>query len=146
MSKLKELEEWYLFQGNGAWEREYGISITVVGNPGWSVEIDLKYTNLEDNEFKAFNYQRENEHDWIIRAVEDSKFLGDGSAEKPKDYGRNATVEGACLNRLLDKKNTLANARVSALLGIELSAIYRMLPTRRILQFIRTNQPEVNLN
>lgn len=41
------LEDWYASQCDGEWEREYGVRISNVTNPGWSLSIDLIGTELE---------------------------------------------------------------------------------------------------
>ena len=47
MSTIKEIEDWYRAQCDDEWEHQFGMKIDPLDNPGWSVEIDLKGTNLE---------------------------------------------------------------------------------------------------
>ncbi|MFT3675503.1 MAG: immunity 53 family protein [Chitinophagaceae bacterium] len=44
---LEWLQQWYNTQCDGDWEHEYGVKITTIDNPGWSVVIDLTGTKLE---------------------------------------------------------------------------------------------------
>lgn len=44
---LNWLQNWYKTNCNGDWEHTYGIKIETLDNPGWSVVVDLKETNLE---------------------------------------------------------------------------------------------------
>lgn len=40
------LGDWYLSQCDGEWEQVFGVEISTLDNPGWSVEIDLAGTAL----------------------------------------------------------------------------------------------------
>ena len=44
---LVRLQLWYSRQCDGDWEHGLGIRIESLDNPGWSVRIDLKGTNLD---------------------------------------------------------------------------------------------------
>jgi hypothetical protein len=87
MNSLHELQEWYLSQCNENWEHTYGVSIGTLDNPGWSLEVDLTGTNLNDIEFKELSYGVSKEpetsgHDWIHCKVKDHKFSGYGGPRK----------------------------------------------------------------
>ncbi len=75
------LSKWYLSQCDGEWEHEYGISIYTVDNPGWSVEIDLAYTELEELQV-PWDLVEVSEHDWYGIKVENKKFTGAGDPTK----------------------------------------------------------------
>ena len=49
MENLKFLQDWYTSQCDGDWEHTYGITITTLDNPGWSITIDLENTGFEEN-------------------------------------------------------------------------------------------------
>ena len=51
---LRELQRWYAGRCNGDWEHGFGVEITTLDNPGWSVKIDLAGTELEDRAFETF--------------------------------------------------------------------------------------------
>lgn len=79
MNTLKWLQNWYLENCNGDWEHSYGVKIDTVDNPGWSVEIDLTDTYLEDVLFESIEEER-NEEDWFYCIVRDGVFHGAGGA------------------------------------------------------------------
>lgn len=78
---LKWLEKWYLSNCDGDWEHCYQVKIGTLDNPGWTVNIDLIDTDLED---KTFNKIKRDfgDNDWIICYVKDNVFRGDGSPDK----------------------------------------------------------------
>ncbi len=43
--------QWYLAECNNDWEHSYGVKIDTLDNPGWSLKIDLRETNLEGRTF-----------------------------------------------------------------------------------------------
>jgi len=56
MSSLQELQEWYLSQCNEDWEHTYGVSIGTIDNPGWSLEVELSDTSLENINYEEYSY------------------------------------------------------------------------------------------
>ena len=48
---LTDLQSWYAAQCDGGWEHQYGVKIDTLGNPGWSVNIDLRDTSLNGRPF-----------------------------------------------------------------------------------------------
>lgn len=48
---LTWLMGWYLAECNNDWEHSYGVKIDTLDNPGWSLEIDLRETNLHRRPF-----------------------------------------------------------------------------------------------
>lgn len=77
MNHLDWLESWYLEQCDGDWEHTYGVRVETLDNPGWSLEIDLAGTSLEDL-VQSRHQEERNENDWIAYEIKDSKFLGAG--------------------------------------------------------------------
>jgi hypothetical protein len=71
------LVDWYHSHCDGDWEHGSNIKITTLDNPGWSININLKFTELEDIKFDEIDMQN-SEHDWIICTVKDNKFDGCG--------------------------------------------------------------------
>jgi len=46
MNALQQLQDWYFAQCNGDWEHRYGVTISTLDNPGWTLEVDLTNTCL----------------------------------------------------------------------------------------------------
>ncbi|MGH8524925.1 MAG: immunity 53 family protein [Gammaproteobacteria bacterium] len=81
MTILDDLQRWYAEHCNGDWEHSFGVSIGTLDNPGWSVEIDLAETALQDATFREIS-RLEPETDWIRCWVEGMKFKGVGDPGK----------------------------------------------------------------
>jgi len=79
MNTLKNLQNWYEKYCDGYWEKEYGINISNLGNPGWTVDIDLAGTGLEEKFFETFQVER-TKNNWISCRVEEMKFRGFGGS------------------------------------------------------------------
>jgi hypothetical protein len=75
MNQLTWLQSWYVEQCDGDWEHMYGVRIATLDNPGWSVDIDLTATPLEDLE-QARHFDERDENDWISYELKESKFIG----------------------------------------------------------------------
>lgn len=69
------IEQWYASQCDGEWEHEYGIKIYTLDNPGWSINIDLKYTKLEDMEIEYQLFENA-ENDWYGYSIKNAMFKG----------------------------------------------------------------------
>ncbi|MET1173410.1 MULTISPECIES: immunity 53 family protein [Paenibacillus] len=80
MDILKWIQSWYYENCDGDWEHSYGVRIDTVDNPGWSVEIDLTDTYLEDVPFDSIEEER-NEEDWFYCIVRDGVFHSAGGAK-----------------------------------------------------------------
>ena len=78
------LQDWYISDCNGDWEHTYGIKIDTLDNPGWSVEIDLAGTSLEDELMDETSLER-GEHDWFVCKVAAYKFKGFGGPQNLTD-------------------------------------------------------------
>lgn len=83
MESLEWLQSWYLLQCNGDWEHSYGVKIDTLDNPGWSLEIDLTDTSLQNRPFEKTKIER-TEDDWVMCEVEKNQFYGAGG---PKNLG-----------------------------------------------------------
>ncbi|WP_374018018.1 immunity 53 family protein [Paenibacillus thiaminolyticus] len=79
METLKWLQSWYYQNCNGDWEHSYGVKIDTVDNPGWSVEINLADTYLENEHFDSIEDERDDQ-DWYYCIVRDGIFHGAGGA------------------------------------------------------------------
>jgi hypothetical protein len=64
MSSTSWLQTWFVEQCDGQWEHIYGVRIETLGNPGWSVEIDLAETALEGLT-KPVSLEERSDIDWI---------------------------------------------------------------------------------
>lgn len=58
---------------NGEWELDKKIKLTTLDNSGWSLTIDLKDTELEDEVFQKIEINRSKEY-WLSCEVRDKKF------------------------------------------------------------------------
>ncbi|PSF30036.1 rhodanese-related sulfurtransferase [Aphanothece hegewaldii CCALA 016] len=81
MSILADIQKWYASNCDGEWEHGFGITINTLDNPGWSVTINLKDTNLEGKNFEPFQNEASEER-WIYCSVEENKFRGAGDETK----------------------------------------------------------------
>lgn len=81
------IQEWYLSHCNGEWEHSYGIKIDNIDNPGWTVTIGLRDTELEGAAFDLVSYgvgdQSEAEgDDWLMCRRTEYEFEGCGGPTK----------------------------------------------------------------
>ncbi|WP_237096704.1 Imm53 family immunity protein [Paenibacillus dendritiformis] len=77
MDILIWLENWFLQNCDNDWEHSYGFRIATLDNPGWSAEISLNETNLEEKEYPKTIIERSN-NDWIqtlLRGTVDQTIL-----------------------------------------------------------------------
>lgn len=70
---LNWLMNWYNTQCDGNWEHDYGILIETTDNPGWSIEINLQNTSVNDLEI-PWGYHQINETSWYGYKIENSLF------------------------------------------------------------------------
>jgi immunity protein 53 of polymorphic toxin system len=73
MSTLARLEQWYLGNCDGDWEHEFGIRIDTLDNPGWSFDVSLEGTKLEEIHFEPVRIER-SESEWIHCFTKEGKF------------------------------------------------------------------------
>ncbi|GLH81242.1 hypothetical protein SSBR45G_61510 [Bradyrhizobium sp. SSBR45G] len=71
---LKALQDWYASQCNGRWERQYGIKIGTLDNPGWTLRIDLSFTALAERAFTEVKVQGDDDDDWCHCRVRGNVF------------------------------------------------------------------------
>ncbi|HUS34167.1 MAG TPA: immunity 53 family protein [Verrucomicrobiae bacterium] len=74
---LERLQTWYSQQCNGEWEHDSGIQIGTLDNPGWTVDIDLSGTNLENAQLEKSKTER-SPQDWLVVWTENTKFKARG--------------------------------------------------------------------
>jgi hypothetical protein len=74
---LQALQQWYLAQCDGDWEHGFGVSITTLDNPGWSLDIDLSGTELESRTFEPIQ-SLEHEAEWVSCKRTGRQFQGRG--------------------------------------------------------------------
>ena len=70
------IQLWYQGMCNGDWEHTYGVCISNIDNPGWSLKVELVDTPLYEKQFEGVNFQREDENDWVICSVKNGVFQG----------------------------------------------------------------------
>ena len=68
------LQRWYLDHCNGDWEHLFGFKLDNIDNPGWTFEVNLEESILENEQFESINIQRKDEDDWLRCLVKDRKF------------------------------------------------------------------------
>lgn len=77
MATIRALQDWYAAHCDGEWEHGYGVEISTLDNPGWSVEINLKGTELAGRPFTRTERGMEQEEtDWATCWVENETFQG----------------------------------------------------------------------
>lgn len=82
MEELQQLQDWYLSQCNGDWEHTYDVKIGTLDNPGWTLEVDLRETELAGCSFEPLGRgDAEDDSDWIHCKVEQEKFMGAGGSK-----------------------------------------------------------------
>ena len=78
---LEWLCNWFALECDGDWEHENQIKIETVDNPGWSITIDLRDTELEDLEIVVGTIEK-SENDWYFFEIKDKKFRAGGDLAK----------------------------------------------------------------
>ena len=81
---LSWLENYFSNLCDGDWEHGVGIHITTLDNPGWSVDINLEDTLLEDVPFAIIDIEQDDDH-WIYCRVRDKFFQGRGGKHDLKN-------------------------------------------------------------
>lgn len=76
------LIRWYSNQCNGIWELENQIKIDTLDNPGWTIEIGLKSTQLEQSEIKSRSIRNEDETNWFVYLIEKATYDASGDTFK----------------------------------------------------------------
>ncbi|MGA2813991.1 MAG: immunity 53 family protein [Candidatus Acidiferrum sp.] len=70
---LSILENWYSRQCDGDWEHSFGVKISTIDNPGWSVSVDLHDTHKQKVVFEQVKIDRQPD-DWIHYWAKKEKF------------------------------------------------------------------------
>ncbi len=73
---IRFLSEWYHSQCNDEWEHGYGIDLSTIDNPGFSIDVDLTGTKLENVNYKETKIDYEDELNWISVFKKDNKLRG----------------------------------------------------------------------
>jgi hypothetical protein len=81
MSAIQKVQEWYRTQCDGDWEHSFGVKISTLDNPGWTLTIDLTDTPLEKKKYAGYQYEL-SERDWIDCRVEEKQFRAAGGPMK----------------------------------------------------------------
>jgi hypothetical protein len=81
MEILTWLQAWYVARCDGEWEFREGIKLLSVSNPGWSVEINVSDTLLEDACIPLTQFHQ-SATDWYGYFLEDALFVGSGDPTK----------------------------------------------------------------
>ena len=85
MTALQRLTQWYAKQCNGDWEHSYGFEIGSLDNPGVSVCVDLRETQLEAVPFVEKKDNYESVDKWMICMRTADQFQGRGAACRLED-------------------------------------------------------------
>ncbi len=78
---IEWLQNWYRDQCDGNWEHDYGIKILTIDNPGWSVTVDLNYTDTVIKEI-APKLIEISESNWVNFKIHQNTFKGAGDPSK----------------------------------------------------------------
>jgi hypothetical protein len=81
MEILTWLQAWYVARCDGEWEFREGIKLLSVSNPGWSIEINVSDTPLEDACIPLTQFHQ-SANDWYGYFLEDALFVGSGDPTK----------------------------------------------------------------
>ncbi len=84
MELLEFLQKWYSEQCDGDWEHMNGVRIDTLDNPGWSVDIQLEGTDLQDQRFETRTVKR-GDKGWLDCWVENRTFKGRGGPQNLVD-------------------------------------------------------------
>ena len=77
MEILEDVQRWYAAQCDGDWEHGFGLSISTLDNPGWSVRINLEETLLENLPFEPVSVDN-GSGIWLSCRVDNKLFVGHG--------------------------------------------------------------------
>lgn len=75
------LQHWYAVNCDGQWEHSNGVEIETLDNPGWSVVVDLRGTDLEGRDMPSYACDNGG-RDWVFCKIEDGRFVGNGDPSK----------------------------------------------------------------
>jgi hypothetical protein len=72
---LSFLQTWYASCCDGDWEHGYGVRISTLDNPGWSVKINLAETPLDGTRLDRLITERTDD-DWVHAWSDGTHFEG----------------------------------------------------------------------
>jgi len=105
------IQNWFNEQCDGDWEHDQTIKIESLDNPGWSVEIDFNYTDV-DKEDIAWKVYESAENNWIGYRISDNVFIASGDPLKLnsileifKRITENGDLSDEYLNSLVSLEN-----------------------------------------
>jgi hypothetical protein len=78
---LERFQRWFDSMTDGDWHHTYGVSITTIDNPGWSLRVELSDTYLFDRQFDEKKIQRKTDNDWLLCRKDDGVFQAYGGPE-----------------------------------------------------------------
>lgn len=81
-SVLLRLANWYLSQCDGKWEHDWGLSITTLDNPGFSLKINLHGTSLERADFDRVVVDYDTNDRWYTCWKENAEFHAAGAPSR----------------------------------------------------------------
>jgi hypothetical protein len=79
MNTLNELQKWFYDRCNGDWEHGGGVKIATLDNPGWSLDVTLRGTDMENRVLRIVKTER-SEEDWFWCWTEGATFKARGGA------------------------------------------------------------------
>ena len=87
---LDWLMGWYLAQCDENWEHRFGLSISTLDNPGWSLAVDLAGTAMEGRPLASISDNVDPAGHpagaaWLVCRLEEGQFKAFGG---PLDFGR----------------------------------------------------------
>ena len=74
---MQRLQAWYAGRCDGSWELRYGVCITTIDDPGWRVQVDVRDTGLDIDDFVAVSIRR-SDGDWLVCEIKAGRFEGVG--------------------------------------------------------------------
>ena len=83
MDIINWIEDWFLSQCDGNWEHQYGVEISNCDNPGWQINIDLRFTPFETFK-KEWELIEKSNTDWYGVKIEDGVYNAAGDPKKLK--------------------------------------------------------------
>lgn len=75
------ISTWFSSHCDGDWEHENIIKIETLSNPGWTITIDVNYTELDEIDIKLEKY-RASDDDWYSFEIKKNTFRAGGDPSK----------------------------------------------------------------
>jgi hypothetical protein len=72
-SSIARLAAWFEKQCKDDWEHQFGVRIETLDNPGWSLVVDIKATDLELRPFESKSIERSDD-DWVQARIDGLAF------------------------------------------------------------------------